>query len=235
MSVLTKMQNQTNSQKVITIDGPSGVGKGTTSRLVAHTLGWRYLDSGAIYRILGCAANKHNIDLDDVPSLVDLASQLDVSFECKQSEEPVVLLGGVDVTAEIRTNEAGMNASEIAAYQSVRDALLERQKQFLSDKGLVADGRDMGTVVFPGSPLKIFLTASAEVRSERRFKQLQLAGIDVNISDLLQEVRARDERDINRDASPLKPAVDAIVIDTSQLTIDEVCDRVLSRARVVFA
>ncbi|NCX93975.1 MAG: (d)CMP kinase [Gammaproteobacteria bacterium] len=221
--------------KVITIDGPSGVGKGTTSRVVAHTLGWNYLDSGAIYRVLAYAACLREIDSNDVPSLVDLAHDLDVSFSCNKSEEPQVFLNHRAITAEIRTSECGMNASKLSIHQPVRNALLERQRRFLTDKGLVADGRDMGTIVFPGAPLKVFLTATPEVRADRRFKQLQRAGVDVSIADLLREVRERDERDTTRSVAPLKPAPDAVVIDTSTLSVQEVCDRVLTRARIIFA
>ena len=222
-------------KKVITIDGPSGVGKGTASRIVAHTLGWQYLDSGAIYRVLAIAAIIEEVDSKDVPALLALAQELPISFECKKTQEPEIYWGNRRVTDLIRSSECAEMASKIGAHADVRLALLERQRKFLTPNGLVADGRDMGTVVFPDAPLKIYLTASALERANRRFGQLQLAGGSVSLETLLGEIRERDERDTNRLVAPLKPAFDAVVIDTTLLSIEMVCEQILSRARVIFA
>jgi cytidylate kinase len=216
---------------VITVDGPGGSGKGTVTQMLAKKLGWHLLDSGALYRLTELAASRQGVALDDEPRLVGLAASLDVAFEPTPPGEPVrVLLAGDDVTAEIRTEVCGDNASKVAVIQPVRDALLQRQRDFRVAPGLVADGRDMGTVVFPDAPVKIFLTASAEERAQRRYSQLKDAGVNVSIDALLDEIRVRDERDINRSAAPLKPADDAQVIDSTGLSIEEVLDRCMAAA-----
>jgi CMP/dCMP kinase len=216
---------------VITVDGPGGSGKGTVTQMLARKLGWHLLDSGALYRLTALAAMRQNVPLDDEPALVKVAIGLDVAFEPTPPGEPVrVLLAGDDVTAEIRTEACGDNASKVAVIQPVRDALLQRQRDFRVAPGLVADGRDMGTVVFPDAPVKIFLTASAEERAQRRYSQLKDTGVDVNIDALLEEIRVRDERDMNREAAPLKPADDAQVIDSTGLSIEEVLDRCMAAA-----
>ncbi|TGN41901.1 (d)CMP kinase [Marinobacter confluentis] len=216
---------------VITVDGPGGSGKGTVTQMLAKKLGWHLLDSGALYRLTALAATRQGVALDDEAELIRVAASLDVAFEPTPPGEPVkVLLGGDDVTGEIRTESCGDNASKVAVIQSVRDALLQRQRDFRVAPGLVADGRDMGTVVFPDAPVKIFLTASAEERAQRRYSQLKDAGVDVNIDALLKEIRVRDERDMNRSAAPLKPADDAQVIDSTGLSIEEVLDRCMAAA-----
>lgn len=216
---------------VITVDGPGGSGKGTVTQMLAKKLGWHLLDSGALYRLTALAAARQGVALDDQAQLVNVAANLDVSFEPTPPGEPVkVLLAGDDVTSEIRTEACGNSASKVAVIQPVRDALLQRQRNFRVAPGLVADGRDMGTVVFPDAPVKIFLTASAEERAQRRYSQLKDAGVDVNIDALLEEIRVRDERDINRSAAPLKPADDAQVIDSTGLSIEEVLDRCMAVA-----
>ncbi|MEM0911909.1 MAG: (d)CMP kinase [Pseudomonadota bacterium] len=208
---------------VITVDGPSGAGKGTLCLKLASTLKWHLLDSGAIYRVLALATIHHDLPLDDVNALVPLASGLDVSFESYQQVSKIVL-EGEDVTADIRNEKVGAAASKVAALPQVREALLRRQRSFALPPGLVADGRDMGTVVFNNAELKLYLTASPEIRAERRFIELKEKGHDVKISRLLSEIRARDERDINRDNAPLKAADDAILIDSSTLNAAQVFD-----------
>lgn len=206
---------------VVTVDGPSGAGKGTLSHLIAQYLGWHFLDSGAIYRVLAVACLHHDIDLDDEPSIAPLASSIDVTFSNKDGATTIVL-EGEDVTDKIRTEEVGAAASKVAAFPSVREALLRRQRGFAELPGLVADGRDMGTVVFPDAKVKIFLTASAEARASRRFLQLQEKGHNVNIARLLTDIQARDERDATRSTAPLLPAVDAHMLDSTNMSIDEV-------------
>ena len=206
---------------VVTVDGPSGAGKGTLSALIAEKLGWHLLDSGAIYRVLAVAAMHHDLPVDDESAVVPLASGLDVSFEI-DNEQRRVVLEGEDVTDDIRTEEVGAVASQIASLARVREALLRRQRAFQQDPGLVADGRDMGTVVFPDANVKLFLTASAEARAERRYNQLKDKGLNVNIARLLTDIKARDDRDANRSIAPLVPAEDAVVIDSTDLDINQV-------------
>ena len=209
---------------VITLDGPGGVGKGTISALMAKKLGWHYLDSGALYRLTALACVQKNIDFQAHRSVADVAENLQVEFLTDGS----VLLENQPVDQLIRTETAGNNASLVAAIPEVREALLKRQKAFLEPPGLIADGRDMGTTIFPDAPLKIFLTASADERAKRRYKQLIEKGINVKLESLRVEIEERDARDMNRSASPLKPAPDAHMIDTSELTIEEVFQKVVS-------
>lgn len=206
---------------VITVDGPSGAGKGTLCMLLAKQLGFQLLDSGAIYRVLALAALHHGVDLESEQDLVPLAVHLDVQFIAK-GDLVRVILEGEDVSDELRKEETGMAASKVAAQPSVREALLRRQRSFAQGAGLVADGRDMGTVVFPQAEVKIFLDASAQERAQRRFKQLQLKGLGVKFDALLSEIQERDERDRNRLVAPLRPAEDALVLDSTKLSIDEV-------------
>lgn len=215
---------------VITLDGPGGAGKGTIAKLVARHLGWHLLDSGALYRLTALSALKNDVGLEDEAALIKLAAGLDVEFLVTPELEIQVLLAGEDVGGQLRTEEAGAAASRVAALAGVRTALLERQRQFQQPPGLVADGRDMGTVVFPDAPLKIFLTASLEERARRRYNQLKEQGVSANIQSLLQELAERDERDANRKVAPLRPAEDAIILDSTELGIDEVFDRVVSLA-----
>lgn len=214
---------------VITVDGPSGSGKGTVCRLLAEKLGWDVLDSGAIYRVLSLAALHHQIALDNEEALVPLAANLDVQFLIdSDTNAGKIILEGEDVTTTIRNEEVGAAASKVAALPRVREALLRRQRAFRTENGLIADGRDMGTVVFPDAPLKIFLTASAEERARRRFVELNERGLDVTLSGLLQDIQARDDRDMNRAVAPLAPAEDAIEIDTSELNAQQVFDKVIT-------
>jgi len=207
---------------VYTFDGTAGSGKGTIGLRVAEQLGWHFLDSGALYRLLAHAAGGAGVELEDMEGLAHLARALDVEFG-----PDGVRLGGVDVDAAVRTETCGNNASRVAAIPAVREALLARQRDFRRPPGLVADGRDMGTVVFPDAALKFFLTASLAERAQRRYKQLKQKGIDVNVGTLLKELTERDERDRARDASPLIPAEGAIVIDTSDMDVDAVFARVM--------
>ena len=214
---------------VITIDGPSGSGKGTVAALLAGKLGWNFLDSGALYRLLAFAARNHGVDLTNEEALKVLAEHLDVQFgAARDGHGIVIILEGEDVTEAIRNETVGAGASQVAALPVVRTALLQRQKAFREAPGLVADGRDMGTVVFPDAPLKIFLTASAEERARRRYLQLKARGDDVNLASLLEEIRERDERDTQRAVAPLKPADDAVQLDSTTLSIDEVLQKILS-------
>lgn len=214
---------------VITVDGPSGSGKGTVCRLLADKLGWDVLDSGAIYRVLSLAALHHQIALDNEEGLVPLAANLDVQFLVdSQTNAGKVILEGEDVTTTIRNEEVGAAASKVAALPRVREALLRRQRAFRTENGLIADGRDMGTVVFQDAPLKIYLTASAQERARRRFVELNERGLDVTLGGLLEDIQARDDRDMNRAVAPLVPAEDAIELDTSELNAQQVFDKVIT-------
>jgi cytidylate kinase len=213
-----------NSVPVITIDGPGGAGKGTVSHAIARELGWHFLDSGAVYRLLALAALKRGMDLNDLAGLTALAGNLDVVFPVEGGD--TVLLDGADVGREIRTEAVGNAASQIAALAEVRASLLERQRAVRRAPGLVADGRDMGTVVFADAPVKIFLTASIEERARRRYKQLKEKGIDAKLPAVEKEIEERDRRDAGRATAPMRPAGDAIVIDTSQLDIPSSIARV---------
>ncbi|MCB1616333.1 MAG: (d)CMP kinase [Pseudomonadales bacterium] len=217
-----------NQVPVVTLDGPGGSGKGTVARFVARRMGFHLLDSGALYRLVALSARNKGVALDNEQALAALALALDVVFPVSAPEK--VLLDGLDVSADIRTEKTGASASEVAALKSVREALLERQKSFRQLPGLVADGRDMGTVVFPDAVLKIYLTATAEERAERRYKQLINKGENVNLRALLEDIRLRDERDMNRSVAPLRAAEDALVIDSTQMTIQEVVNAVLAAA-----
>ena len=212
---------------VLTIDGPSGSGKGTISRIVAQRLGWHYLDSGALYRAVGVAASWADLDISDPAALVRCTFDTQVRFQ-DGPQGLRVIVDDVDATEELRLEASGALASAIAAIPEVRSALKERQRAFRQLPGLVADGRDMGTVIFPDAPYKVFLTASAEERAQRRYKQLKDKGVSVNLDSLLREILARDARDAQRTVAPLKPAEDAVLIDTTGLSIDQVVERVLA-------
>jgi len=214
---------------IVAIDGPSGSGKGTIAGLLAQKLGWNLLDSGALYRLLAFAARNHGVDLTNEEAMKVLAAHLDVQFLAgAQGQGQRIILEGEEVTDAIRNEGIGAGASQVASLPAVREALLQRQRAFQEMPGLVADGRDMGTVVFPDAPLKIFLTASAEERARRRYLQLKAKGDDVNLASLLDEIRARDERDTQRTVAPLKPAADAIQLDSTELSIEQVMERILS-------
>ena len=212
---------------LITIDGPSGSGKGTVCHILAKKLQWHLLDSGALYRILAYAALQNNILLSDSEKLAELALTLDVSFVSNGSGVDT-LLAGKNIGDKLRTEVVGQAASEVASIELVRSALLARQKAFLQNPGLIADGRDMGTVVFPEAKVKVFLDASAEERAQRRFNQLQDKGFNVSIAQILSEIKERDYRDRNRAIAPLQPADDAFVIDSTELTINEVVEQILT-------
>ncbi|MBI9060306.1 MAG: (d)CMP kinase [Labilibaculum sp.] len=216
---------------LITIDGPSGSGKGTVCHILAKKLNWHLLDSGALYRILAFAALQQKINLDDQKRLAELALNLNVSF-ASNGVGVDTLLAGENVGDKLRTETVAQAASQVAAIQVVRDALLARQKAFRQAPGLIADGRDMGTVVFPDAPVKVFLDASAEERAQRRFNQLQNKGFNVNIAQILSEIKERDFRDRNRTVAPLRPAEDALVIDSTSLTIDEVVNQILELTKL---
>ena len=200
---------------VITIDGPSGSGKGTISQYLADKLGWHHLDSGALYRLLAYAALKQALPLDDAAALVQLAARLSESYQLPTAEDPAIMLDGVDVGQALRTEQCAEAASKTAALPAVREALLAWQRHYRQPPGLIADGRDMGTVVFPDATLKLFLTARPEVRAMRRYNQLKNKGIMVYLQELIGEVEARDQRDSSRKASPLMPARDAVIVDNS--------------------
>jgi|TARA_B110000438_G_C15706771_1_gene603524 cytidylate kinase len=214
--------------KIITVDGPSGSGKGTVSRLLAEKLSFRYLDSGALYRVLSIAAMRRKVDVSNKAELSLIATHMDVIFKTSAQGDFQILLEGENVTSDLRTEDTGALASEIAAYTEVRTALLKRQRLFAQGDGLVADGRDMGTVVFPAADLKIYLTASIEERAKRRHKELIEKGEDVSLRALAEQVAARDERDMKREVSPLVAAEDAIELDTSDMSAKQVLETVLS-------
>ncbi|WP_440225783.1 (d)CMP kinase [Dokdonella sp. MW10] len=217
---------------VLTIDGPSGSGKGTISRLVADRLGWHLLDSGALYRAVGYAAGMSGVDLTDEAAVTRSAEATRIVFrDPGDGGETRVVVNGHDATDELRTETAGAAASAIAAFPGVRAALFDKQRGFRKGPGLVADGRDMGTVIFPDAPFKVFLTASADERARRRYKQLKDKGLNVTLSALLREIQARDERDAARVVAPLRPADDALTIDTTGIPVDGVVAAVLSVVR----
>jgi len=214
---------------VLTIDGPSGAGKGTVSRLVAKKLGWNYLDSGSIYRSLAIALQKDSVDLANISEIVKVAQAMTLEFEC--AEELAVKLNGVDITNQLGLESTGNVASRIAALPDVRRVLLQKQQDFRQPPGLVADGRDMGTVVFPDAENKVFLTASAVKRAERRYKQLIEKEIDANLIQITNEIEERDRRDMERETAPLAMASDALYIDSSDMAIDAVVEEVLNLIR----
>jgi len=217
---------------VLTIDGPSGSGKGTISARMADALGWHLLDSGALYRAVGFAASLAGLDLSDTEAVTRCAETTKISFrDPKDGGETRVFVNGLDATADIRTETCGAAASAIAAIPSVRTALFEKQRNFRKPPGLVADGRDMGTVIFPDAGHKVFLTASAEERAKRRYKQLKEKGLSVTLATLLREIEARDVRDAERAVAPLKPATDAVLIDSTGMSIDAVVAKVLELVR----
>ncbi|MFC4822609.1 (d)CMP kinase [Dokdonella ginsengisoli] len=214
---------------VLAIDGPSGSGKGTISRAVAEALGWHLLDSGAIYRAVGYAASMAGIDLSDAQAVTRCTETTRIVFrDPKDGGETRVVVNGHDATDEIRTETCGAAASAIAAIPAVRAALLDKQRSFRRPPGLVADGRDMGTIVFADAPYKVFLTASADERARRRYKQLKEKGLAVTLSTLLREIEARDERDATRKVAPLRPATGALIIDTTGIPVDAVIAQVLA-------
>jgi cytidylate kinase len=212
---------------VLTIDGPSGSGKGTISRAVAERLGWHFLDSGALYRAVGLAASWAEVDLADAPALARVALAVDIRFIDRRGDDPLVLVDGVESSAELRTETCGATASAIAALPEVRAALVDKQRSFRRPPGLVADGRDMGTVIFPDACCKVFLTASATERAERRYKQLKEKGLEVNMPALLRDILARDARDAQRAVAPTRPADDAVLVDTTGTAIEAVVSKVL--------
>ncbi|MET0355772.1 MAG: (d)CMP kinase [Cellvibrio sp.] len=220
----------TDNVVVITIDGPSGAGKGTLSQLVARHLKYHLLDSGALYRLVALSAHKLNSNLQDEDAIAEIAKALAVKFDVA-GDATRILLQDEDVTHAIRDENVSMSASVVAAYPKVRAALLQRQRDFAQAPGLVADGRDMGTTVFPNAQVKIFLTASAEARAERRYKQLVQKGAVVDMAELVRDIKARDERDTQRETSPLKPADDALVLDSTLMTIDQVLNAILNSVR----
>lgn len=216
---------------VIAVDGPSGSGKGTLCQLLAQELGWNLLDSGALYRLVALAAHHHGVALEDKEALTVLAEHLDVQFTAEEGNGIRIVLEGEEVTDTIRTEKVGGDASVVASIPEVREALLNRQREFASEPGLIADGRDMGTVVFPDAPLKIYLDASAEERANRRYNQLINKGVGASLQAILEDIQARDARDMNRSVAPLKPAQDAIILDSTKLSISEVLAAVLEEVR----
>ena len=230
---------------VLTIDGPSGSGKGTIVQLVAQKLGWHMLDSGALYRLVAFGSQNNQLSFENEDEIANYAANLDVEFKLVDtdsglsdggnSQELQIILEGMVVGPELRTETTGNAASKVAAMPKVREALFQRQRDFRQNPGLVADGRDMGTTIFPDAKAKIFLTASAEERAQRRYKQLKLKGIDGNLAALLRDINERDERDSQRSASPLKPADDAVQIDTSDLSIEQVVEQVLAICKKAFS
>lgn len=216
---------------VLTIDGPSGSGKGTVSRAAAQVLGWGLLDSGALYRLVALAGRRAGVDWADATALAGIARDFDIRFGADSAGDEQVWLDGNDVTREIRTERAGNDASRVASLPLVRAALLERQRRFAVPPGLVADGRDMGTVVFPGARAKIFLTASADERAARRHKQLKEKGVAATLAALSREIAERDQRDMTRSASPLVASSDAVLLDTTGMPVEAVIERVLEIAR----
>jgi cytidylate kinase len=216
---------------VITVDGPSGAGKGTLCQMLAAKLNWALLDSGALYRVTALAAKQHAVAMDNEAGLEAIAAHLDVQFKVSAEQAGVqVILEGQNVTSDLRTEETGAIASQVAAVNVVRNALLERQRAFQQAVGLIADGRDMGTVVFPNAELKVYLTASAEERGERRYKQLICAGKEANLVQIINDIKVRDDRDMNRAIAPLKPAEDAIFIDSTSMSIEAVFEQVQQAA-----
>ncbi len=216
---------------VLAIDGPSGSGKGTVSRAVAEALGWRLLDSGALYRLVALAARRQGVSLDDGTALAGLAERLDIRFASDSSGEEVVWLGGQEVTRAIRTEVAGNDASKVACIPRLREALLQRQRGFAAPPGLVADGRDMGTVVFPSADVKIFLTASPHERALRRHKQLKEKGVAATLAALSLEIAERDRRDMSRAVAPLVASADAVLLDTTGVSVEAAVERVLQLVR----
>ena len=219
---------------IIAVDGPSGSGKGTVSRLLAERLGWHLLDSGALYRLVALAGAAHGIADSDEAGHAAIAASLDVRFEVDADGGERVLLDGRDVTRDLRAEVTGNMASRVAVMPAVRAALLDRQRAFAVPPGLVADGRDMGTVVFPVAGLKVFLTASAEERARRRYNQLKEKGLAANLAGLSQEIHERDRRDSARSVAPLRPATDAVIIDSTGMTVEQVVAQVLALAREAF-
>ena len=224
---MSKSDGAVSDVPVIAVDGPGGSGKGTITTRLANHLGWHFLDSGALYRLTALAVMKKQVPLEDENSLGEVAANLDIRFETSGSDV-ISWLDGENVSDSLRFEETGVLASKIAAIAVVRSALTGRQRRFRQAPGLVADGRDMGTVIFPDAKLKIFLTASARVRAERRYKQLKEKGESVNLARLFREIQARDLRDQSRSVAPLRPAEDAVIIDSTELSIEEVFSKIVS-------
>jgi cytidylate kinase len=219
------------AEPIVAIDGPSGSGKGTVSRAIAKALGWALLDSGALYRLVALAARQAGVGLDDAERVAAIAQSLDIRFGTAAAGDEAIWLGGQDVTRLIRTETAGNDASQVAQLKEVRAALLQRQRRFATPQGLVADGRDMGSVVFPAAPVKIYLTASAQERAARRHKQLKEKGVTANLAALSLEIAERDRRDMNRAVAPLVAAPDAVSIDTTGMPVEAVVERILAIVR----
>ncbi len=224
---MSTASQSSSSVPVIAIDGPGGSGKGTVTTRLARHLGWHFLDSGALYRLTALAAMNQQVDLNNETLLGEVAANLDIHFQTTAGDV-ITMLDGKDVSGRLRHEDTGAVASRIAAIPAVRAALASRQRLFRQTPGLVADGRDMGTVIFPDAKLKIFLTASADIRAQRRYKQLKDKGESVNLTRLFREIKARDLRDQSRSIAPLRPAEDAVIIDSTSLSIDEVFEKVLS-------